>query len=139
MAHRTTNGEAQKRSPIRLSPLPRDVDPYRLGNRAALVAADPRTDVSAGDDLVQVAGRQHIARNLLLGKLVERLVAVARLDQGFAIGPGVPVIVQVQSIAIGIASVIKPITSPLFAVSRAGQQTIHNVLVSLRRLILNRS
>ena len=76
--------------------------------------------------------RQHVAGDLLDRELVERQVAVERVDHPVAILPDAAPVVFLVSVRVGVAREIQPRPRPPFAVVRRGQQPIDDPVVRVR-------
>src|ERR1035438_9538016 len=77
-----------------------------------------------------------IAGNLFHRELVEWLVAVEGANYIVAIRPDVSIVIEMQTVSIGVAGVIHPIAGPLLAITRPRQETIHQVFIGSRRLVV---
>jgi hypothetical protein len=81
--------------------------------------------------LIDAGRRQQIARELLDGELVERLVGVEGVDDVVAIRPRGPEIVRVFAVRVAVADGIEPVTRAVLAVPRALQQPINDPVVGI--------
>ena len=84
---------------------------------------------AGGDSLGRRRIGQQVARKLLDRKLVERLVAVERLDDPVAPWPNLPRIVAKETVRIGVARGIEPVGRHAFAEVRRSEQSLHHPLV----------
>ena len=73
----------------------------------------------------RVAVGEDVAGELLDGELVEGFVGVERIDDPVAVGPDRTRAVLLEAVGVRIARGVEPPASPLLAVVRRGQQTIH--------------
>ena len=119
-------------------------DPVDHGMEAKLERIDPALFVehrvavkSRGHDLIARRVGQHVARQLLDRKLVERQIAIQRRDHPVAIGPDDARFVFLVAIGVGIAGEVQPATCPAFSIVRRGQQPIDESLVSVRRRVVH--
>ena len=70
------------------------------------------------------AGRHQVTGDLVAEKLVKRPVGIQRVDDPIAVPPGVAVSdVLVESIRVGVAGDIEPVSPPFLTVVRAGQKS----------------
>ena len=115
VADRATHCQPHERGAIGLGALARDVYAQLLGNGATFVAAHAQANIAAADERIEILRRHQVAGDLLHRKLIEWLVAVERTDQIVAIGPDVAAVVEVQSVGVGIARVVEPVSRPLLA------------------------
>ena len=90
--------------------------------------------MEAGGDALFVGGRgQHVAGDLLDGELVERQVAVERVDHPVAVPPHRAEGVLLVAVAVGVAREVEPGAGPALAVVRRGEQAVHGLLVGVGR------
>ena len=82
-----------------------------------------------GNQLVIGGLGQQIARQLLFGKLIKRLVGVEGLHHPVAVPPNVASVVFLVTARVGIPRQIKPHRRPTFAVSGRGQQFVYQLFV----------
>ena len=100
-----------------------------------------RVAVEAGRDflilgpLLVAALWQHVAGDLLDRELVERQIAVERVDHPVAILPDAAPVVLLVAVRVGVAGEIQPRTRPPLAVARRGQQAIDDAVVGVRRRV----
>ena len=86
-----------------------------------------------GVTLARPLARQDVAGNLLAQEFIVRLVGVERVDHVVSITPGGGHrIVGRLTSGVGIANDIEPVASPVLAVMRRVEQSIHNLLESTR-------
>jgi len=64
--------------------------------------------------------------------LIEWLVAVERTDEIVAIRPDVAAVIEVQSVGISIASVVEPVSRPVFPKGGFREETINQMFIGLR-------
>ena len=89
---------------------------------------------AGGDPLVERAVRQQVAGELLDGELVERQIAVERVDHPIAIGPHLAVVVEVDAVRVAVARGVQPVAGAVFAVVRRGEIAVHHALVGVGRV-----
>ena len=83
-----------------------------------------------------IVGGDLVAGELEPDELVVGHVAVQGLDDPVAIPPGVgPGLVELEAVGVGVARQVEPVLRPALAVVRAGQQTIDDRLVGIRRAV----
>ena len=81
-------------------------------------------------------GGQQIPGKLFAHELVVRQILVERIDHVIAISPGVGItVVLVVAGRVRIARDVKPVASPLLAVSRRGEQPVHNLCKRIGRRV----
>ena len=81
-----------------------------------------------------------VAGNLPLDERVVRQVLVQGLDHEVAIVVGVrPVVILLEAVALGEARQVEPMPAPSLAIVRAGEQSIDQSLVRVRRLSLTKA
>ena len=79
----------------------------------------PRRQKAGGDDRFLIIGTNHVARNLLVQKLVVRLIRIQRLDNVVAITPSIRAqLVALKSMRVGIVRDVQPMPRPALAVVR---------------------
>ncbi len=98
-------------------------------------AADQEAGGGLGD---RIALTDHVAGQLLPDESRIRSILVERLDDVVAVGPGIgPQRVHLVAVALGEARHVQPVAAPALAVLRPGQQPVHQLLVGVRRLVLD--
>ena len=108
-----------------------------LGVAAAFVV-DLGVAVEAGGDLLSQRWlRQEIARELIDGELIERLVAVEGIDDPFAVGPDGTRQVHLITVGVGVSGEVQPAPRHVFAVMRRSEQAIHQLLVGVWRGVVH--
>src|SRR5262249_40760159 len=85
---------------------------------AAFVVAGSVAVEAGGDQLLRCRVGQHVARDLLDDELVERQVAVERLEHPVAILPNLAPAVDGVAIGIGATGEMEPVPAPALAVMR---------------------
>ena len=88
---------------------------------------------SGGDLLVERGVWQQVTGELFDRKPIERHVGVERLHDPVAVGPHLPLVVEVETVGVGIAGDVEPVAGHLLAVMGALQQTIDRFLIRIRR------
>ena len=106
--------------------------------RAALACHHVQAIEARGDELFGGRVRQQIARNLLPGELVERLVLVERTDDVVTIRKHIHVLVAVIADRVGKPREIEPRHGHPFPQMRRIQQPIELAFVGLRTRILEK-
>ena len=84
-----------------------------------------------------VALGQQVAGELLDGELVERHVGVERLDHPVAVRPDRPRAVLLVAVGVGVAGQVEPAPGPALAVVRRGEQPVDQLLVGVRRRVVD--
>ena len=125
MALRATEGESKHYLARGCDAVKNGVHPELLLVHAALginlcVAMKP-----SGNALGLRRLGQHVARELLDGKLVERLVRIERRIHPIAITPHHAGGIVTVAIAVRIACLVQPVSPPAFAKVRGGQEAVH--------------
>ena len=105
--------------------------PFRVDRAALLVHAMVAVE-AARDFLVRRRIRQQITGELLDGELIERLVRVEGVDDPVAPAPHEALTVRLEAIAVGVTRPVEPVLRHLLAVSRRGEQSVGEALVSTR-------
>ena len=114
-------------------PLLNDVHIFDLEEHVA-IGADA-VEARAGSGL-RVIGIEFIARNLLFGEAIVRLVVIERLDDVVAVAPGDQQIrILLETGGIAITREIEPVSSPFFAIARRRQQTVDHLFPGIGRAI----
>ena len=80
---------------------------------------------------------EQIPRELFQCELVELHVLVERLDHPVAIRPHLAVVVEVEPMRIGVTRGVEPVTPAMLAPRRRCHQSLHELLVVVRRLVLH--
>ena len=110
-----SHGEAEKDQPGGIGPV-LGVDGLVLfGNDAALVGGDVASMKAGGHQPVQVGFRQHVARDLFDRELVEGLVPVEGPDHPVAVGPHLPIVVDVDAVGVSVAGRVQPVAGTVLA------------------------
>ena len=79
--------------------------------------------------LVERRFGQQVAGQLLDRELVERQVAVERVDDPVAVGPHLAVVVEVDAVRVGVAGRVEPVAAAMLAPVRRRQQLVDELLV----------
>ena len=88
-----------------------------------------------GDLLLEGGTGQHVPRDLLDSKLLERHILVECLDHPVSKLPGSAPVVCFVPVGVGVACQIQPGTRPALAIVRGTQQPVHQLLVGIWTLI----
>ena len=96
-----------------------------LFNHAAFVGGDLASMKPGCNLLLQRLVRQQIASHLFDGESIEWHVSIERADYPIAIGPHFAIVIDVQSMGVGVACGIQPVTGAMLSILRRGQQAIH--------------
>src|SRR5205807_10144992 len=99
----------------------------------ALIAADTQAHITAANQRVEILHRHQVTSDLLNRKLIKGLIAVERADHIITVGPDVAIIVEMETITIGVARVVEPVACALFPESRLSKQSVDEMLVCIRR------
>ena len=83
--------------------------------------------------LLERVGRHQVAGHLLLHELVERPIAVERVDHIIAISPGILEDEAAKRERFAKAGDVQPVPAPALAKLRRGQQPVHQSLVAVGR------
>ena len=113
-------------------------DRVLFGNDAAFRVAAVITIEPGGDLLVQRSVGQQVAGQLLDRELVVGHVAIERVDHPVAPPPHEPLAVGLIAVAVGIARSIEPGERHALAILRRAQQPIDDLLVCVRRRVLQK-
>ena len=90
------------------------------------------------DDAVGIVRVQHVAGHLLPDEAAIGLVRVEGPDDVIAIGPGViAAFVLVVAVRVAVVDHVEPVPAPALAVARRRQQAIDQLLVGVRRVVLD--
>lgn len=68
-----------------------------------------------GDPLLDRRVFQQVAGELLDRELIERLIAVERRNDPIAVGPHLAIVVEMQTVRVGITGRIEPVAAAVFA------------------------
>ena len=110
-------------------------DPPFLRNNAAF-SIESMVAIEAGrQDLLRRSAGQQVAGELFDGELVERHVAVERVDHPIAPRPHLPAAVDLKAVAVGEASEVEPLQRHPLAVARRIEESIHEAFVGSGSLI----
>ena len=97
-----------------------------------MVAIEPGRDL-----LVERRTREHVAGDLLQRELVERQIAVERVDDPIAPAPHVALGVGLVAVRIRIARRVEPLCGHPLAVARRGEKAIDDFLVRVARFVVH--
>ena len=86
---------------------------------------------AGGDQLIDGRVRQQVAGDLLDRELVERHVAIQRIDHPVAILPHLARRVDGVAVGIGVARHIEPVAAPALAVVRRSEQSVDHALIGV--------
>src|SRR5215510_10558325 len=89
-----------------------------------------------GDLLIERRVWQQVTGQLLDDELIKRLIPVERFDHPIAPTPGAAVAVNLITIRVGVSSGVEPWRRHSLAVTRACEQTINDLLVCVRRFVV---
>ena len=106
-----------------------------LDDGAALAGAHVGADVAGANLLFRRRFGQQIARELLDGELIVRLIGVEGVHHPVAPFPEAAFGIDVEAVRIGVARGVEPVTRQMFTVTRRGEQTIHHLLVGIGILV----
>ena len=134
---RAAEREAHEHSRCGLHPIDDVLDGVFLGNDAAfavaaMVAIEPRRDL-----LVERRTREHVAGNLLQRELVERKIAIERVDDPIAPAPHVAFRVCLVSVRVRIARSVEPLCGHPLTIALRGEQAIDDLLVCVTRFVVH--
>ena len=104
-------------------------------DRAPLARRDVAPREAGGRPLVARGVRQEVARDLLDGEPVEGHVGVEGAHDPVAVGPHLPLVVEMEAVRVGVAGGIEPVPGHLLAVMRAREQPIDELLVGVGRRV----
>ena len=102
-----------------------------LLDHAALAGADVAAVEAGGNELLLAGVRQHVARELFDGELVEWQVAVEGVDHPVAVAPDLAVVVEVDAMGVGVSCGVQPVAAALFAPLRHREQAVDVSFVSV--------
>jgi len=105
---------------------------------AAFIGGDMAAEKTGGHGLFESGAGQKIAGDLLDHELVEGLVLVEGAHDPVAVGPHLAVVVQVHAVGVAVASGIQPEAGHMLAVARRPEKPVHDLLVSVRRRVLEK-
>ena len=106
-----------------------------LVDRSPLARRHIAAGESGGDLLVERGVWQQVTGELFDREAIERHVGVERLHDPVAVGPHLPLIVEVETVGVGIAGDVEPVAGHLLAVMGALQQTIDRFLIRIGRRV----
>ena len=128
----TANGQSQEDLPRGIHPVDHRLDAKLLGVGPSLFVHQ-RVAVKAGGNLLRLCRPgQHVARQLLDGELIERQVAIQRLDHPLSVEPDRAGSVAGEAVRIGVAGQVEPVPAPALAKVRRLQQAVDQSLVGVR-------
>ena len=103
---------------------------------AVIVFVDAGPEIAGGHQVLRVAGFgfgvevEFVAGELLGDELGVGLVGVERLHNIIPVAPRVlAVVVRLVAVGLGVADEVEPVARPLLTVARAGEQSVHELLV----------
>ena len=122
----------------RLDAVDHVLDVVLLGNRAALEVDHVVAIEARGNELI--AGRigQQVARDLLDGELVERLVFVEGANHPIAPRPHLAAAVDVVTVRVGVTRQVEPFQRHALAVAPRAQQTVDLLFIGFRRTVVKK-
>ncbi len=135
VAHRAPGGQAHPHLRGGLGAVAGIEHQVLLADRASLVGGDVAAVEAGGHLLLERGAREQVPRQLLDGELVERLVAIEGVDHPVAVAPHLSEIVEVDAVGVGIAGSVQPVAGPVLPPVRGSQQFVHQLLVSIGRLV----
>ena len=92
-----------------------------------------------GDEVVGRGAGEQVAGQLLDAELVVRQVGVEGLHDPVAVRPDGARTVFLEAVRVGVAGEVEPATGPALAIARGGQQSVHEFIVGVGRLVLRES
>ena len=104
-------------------------------DRSPLARRHIASGESGGDLLVERGVWQQITGELFDREAIERHVGVERLHDPVAVGPHLPLVVEVETVGVGIAGDVEPVAGHLLAMMGALQQTIDHFLIRIGRRV----
>ena len=108
----------------------------RLLQVGHFVVPKPESVEARRDKRVEIAIGKFVASDLRADKPRVRHVGVERAHHEIAVLPsGFLVAIALETVGVGVADEVEPVTSPLLAVVRAREQPIDEPLVGVRRLV----
>ena len=135
VADRAPGGQAEPDLRGRLGPIPRVQDDVFLVDRPAFAGRDVAAVEPRGHLLLQGAVGEQVARELLDGELVERLVAVERLDDRLAIRPDLAIVVDVDAVRVAVPRGVEPVPGAMLSPARGRHQLVDVFLVGVGRRV----
>ena len=102
-------------------------------DRTSFGGGDVASVKAGGDQLRLRRVLEQIARKLLDGELIEGHVAVECIDDPIAVGPDLPMVIQMQTMGVSITRDIEPVLGHLFAKMLGGKIPIDEFFVSFLR------
>ena len=135
VAARASDGEAEPDSAGRLDAIDDVLDLRLGGDRTALPVEHVVAVEAGGDELAERRLGQQVAGELLDGELVERHVAVQRIDDPVAPMPLVACAVGLEAVGVGVAGGVEPRLRHVLAVARRRNQSIDQALVGAWRRV----
>ena len=126
-----TGGEAEEGGPEGLDAVAGEVHRHFFGDGAAFVGGDAAAHEAGGGEFVDVLGGKEVAGELFADEAVERFVGVEGADDVIAVRPDRAVVVEMQAVGVAVASVVEPVTRPVFAVARAGEEAVNGAFVGI--------
>ena len=131
VASGTTDGQAQPDRAGRVHSIfgIDGVDLFR--NDPTFIGGDVAAVKSGSNLLVKCPIREQVSSELLDGKAIERQIAIEGLDNPVAIRPHLSIVVDVDTMRVGIARSVKPVTGAMLSPALGGQQAVHNLLVGI--------
>ena len=106
-------------------------------DRAALVGGDIAAVEARRDPLIIGWVGQQVAAQLLDREAVERHILIEGIDDPIAIRPGLAVVVEMDAVGVGIAGGIEPVAGPMFAPLRRLHQPLDELLIGIRRFVVD--
>ena len=139
VAHGAAGSEAEPHGRRRLCAVAGVEHGVFLGNHSAFVRRDVAAVEAAGDLVVEdLVGRgiravvlHEIAGQLQDRELIERHVAVERVDHPLPIGPHLAEVVEVDAVGVAVACVVEPVAAAMLAPLEAREQRIDEPLVGV--------
>ena len=136
VALRAPHGEAEICRPERRSPVYQLLIAELLDVDSVLSVCNGVALKSSRHLLLNSCVRQQVTGNLFQEELVERHVAIQRVDHPMAITPCMwSYVVLLVTIAVGVAGQIEPVPSPLFPIMLRFQQPVDDALICIRPAI----
>ena len=132
---RAGQGEAEPHRARRLHAVKGVLGLILLHDGPALAGTKIATHVAGTNLLIHRRLGQQVARNLFGGELVERLVGVKGVDDPLAVFPQAALGIDVVAVRIRVARRVEPVPRRVLAITRRGEQTVHDFFVSSGRLV----
>ena len=101
-------------------------------DRPVFVGGDVQPVESRGDAVAVGGAGQQVAGELPGDELVVGQVVVDRVDDPVAVGPHLAVIIQVQSVGVGVADQVQPVPTDVLSELRCIEKFVDDALVSVR-------